>query len=102
MGSSRRVSLAATNELVGFRSTSVISPFVLNDDIVTGTAMWSNIAAGAVIAVLAAFAAFQLRSSPGYGAAPEFSDWLAALAGLCVLIAPFVVSIDRERRSHVG
>lgn len=56
--------------------------------------MWSNVAAGIVVLLLAAFGAYTIRTaaeaepnSPG-----EIGGWIAALAGVWVLASPFVLT----------
>lgn len=68
------------------------SPFVLDGSVGSGTPMWSNVAAGIVILVLAAFGAYALRADGGMPASGEWSGWIAALAGVWILVSPFVMS----------
>lgn len=70
----------------------LVSPFVLSGPVTSGTAMWSNVVAGIVVLVLAAYGAFELRSAAHASAASEWSGWIAALAGLWILASPFVLT----------
>lgn len=71
----------------------VVSPFVLTGSIADGTPMWSNGLAGIVVLVLAAFGAYTVRTSAetATNSAGEWSGWVAALAGLWILVSPFVL-----------
>lgn len=70
------------------------SPFVLSGPIASGTAMWSNVVAGIVIAVLAAYGAYTIRTSAEMEGGPpgEWSGWIAAIAGAWILVSPLVLS----------
>lgn len=72
----------------------LVSPFVLTGEIASGTAMWSNTLAGILIAILAGFGAYSLRSSTGTEAnSPgEWSSWIAALTGLWILGSAYVLT----------
>lgn len=70
----------------------LVSPFVLSGPFTSGTAMWSNVVAGIVVFVLAAFAAYELRTAVPGSEWSEWSGWLAALAGLWILASPFVLT----------
>lgn len=71
----------------------VISPFALTGSIAEGTPMWSNGLAGIVVLVLGAFGAYTVRTSAetATNSAGEWSGWVAALAGLWILVSPFVL-----------
>lgn len=71
-----------------------VSPFVLSGPIQSGTVMWSNVLGGILIAVLAGFAAYAYRTHPATreSGGPEWSGWIAALAGLWLLVSPFVLT----------
>lgn len=72
----------------------IVSPFVLSGSITTGTAMWSNVVAGVVITVLAAYGAYSIRSAvdPGANALGEWSGWITGLVGIWIIVSPFVLS----------
>lgn len=72
----------------------VVSPFVLSGSIADGTPLWSNAVAGIVVLILAAFAAYTIRTAAeaATNSAGEWSGWIAALAGLWILVSPFVLS----------
>lgn len=70
----------------------LVSPFALTGSIASGTAMWSNVIAGVLVLVLAAYGAYALRSSAVTNVAAEWSGWLAGLAGLWILVSPFVLT----------
>lgn len=69
----------------------LVSPFVLSGPFASGTAMWSTVVAGLLIAVLAAYGACAIRTSED-DAAGEWSGWIAALAGVWILVSPFVLT----------
>lgn len=71
-----------------------VSPFVLSGPIQSGTVMWSHVLGGIVIAVLAGFGAYAYRTHAATrgGSAAEWSGWIAALAGLWLLVSPFVLT----------
>lgn len=69
------------------------SPFLLSGSFGSGTPMWSNVVAGLLILVLAAFGAWATRTA-GWtepDSLAEWSGWLAGLAGLWILVSPFVL-----------
>lgn len=70
------------------------SPFVLTGAVGSGLPMWSNVIAGALILVFAGYAAYSFRtnSDVGDGTADEWSGWLAALAGLWIVVSPFLLT----------
>lgn len=70
----------------------LVSPFVLTGTIASGTAMWSNVVAGVLVLVLAAYGAYEHRSSAAASGATEWSGWIASLAGLWILVSPFVLT----------
>lgn len=72
----------------------LVSPFVLGGTIASGVAMWSNVAAGVVIAVLSAYGAYAILTSAELetNSLKEGSGWIAGLAGLWILVSPFVLS----------
>jgi hypothetical protein len=72
----------------------LVSPFVLSGSIGSGTAMWSNVAAGIVISALAGFGAYSFRTAAEVAANTpgEWSGWIAALAGIWIVVSPFVLS----------
>lgn len=72
----------------------LVSPFVLTGAITEGTVMWSNVVAGVLIVVLGAFSAYELRTADEMpaGTGGEYTSWIAALAGLYVLVTPFVLT----------
>lgn len=71
----------------------VASPFVLDGTAASGTAMWSNVVAGAVVLILGAFSAYTIRTAAEteINTLGESSGWLAALFGAWILVSPFVV-----------
>lgn len=69
----------------------LVSPFVLSGPFASGTAMWSTVVAGVLIAVLAAYGAYAIRTSVDDSTA-EWSGWIAALAGVWILLSPFVLT----------
>lgn len=71
----------------------VASPFVLDGAAASGTAMWSNVVAGAVVLILGAFSAYTIRTAAEteVNTLGESGGWLAALAGAWILVSPFVV-----------
>lgn len=72
----------------------VVSPFVLDGSVAAGTPMMSNVVTGVVILVLSAFAGSTIRSAAETetNSGGECSGWIAGLAGLWILITPFVLS----------
>lgn len=72
----------------------LVSPFVLSGPIASGTAMWSNVVAGIAIAVLTAYGAYSIRTAAetSSNSLGEWSGWIAALAGVWILVSPFVQS----------
>lgn len=71
----------------------LVSPFALAGDITGGAPMASNVIAGLVILVLSAFGAYALRTTtPDENTPGEIGAWIAAIAGIWILAAPFVLS----------
>lgn len=72
----------------------LVSPFILSGSIAEGSALWSTVAAGLVILILAAYGAYSIRTAveATTGSTGEWSAWLAALVGLWILVSPFVLS----------
>lgn len=72
----------------------LVSPFVLTGSIQSSTPMWSNAIGGAVVLILPAFAAYAIRSTAetAKNSIGEWSGWFAALAGLWILVSPFVLT----------
>lgn len=72
------------------------SPFVLSGAVDSGTALWSTVGAGAVIAILAIYGAYTIRTSVASDAnsLPELGGWVAGLAGLWIVGSPFVIGGD--------
>lgn len=68
------------------------SPFVLSGPISSGTVLWSNVVSGALVLVLAAFGAYEVRTATTGGALSEWSAWIAAVAGIWILASPFVLA----------
>ena len=71
----------------------LVSPFVVSGSITSGTPMWSNAIAGIVVLVLTAFGAYTIRTSAetATSSSGEWSGWIAALAGLWIVVSPFIV-----------
>lgn len=71
----------------------LVSPFVLEGGIASGTVMWSNAVSGVLVAVLAGYGAWRIRETAAErGSAGEWSGWIAALAGVWILLTPFVLT----------
>lgn len=71
----------------------LVSPFVLTGEIATGTPILSNVIAGILVLVLGGFGAYTLRTTtPGENEPAELGGWIAAIAGLWILVSPFVLS----------
>ncbi|MFB6311869.1 MAG: SPW repeat protein [Salinirussus sp.] len=72
----------------------LVSPFVLTGQIGSGAPFWSTVIGGIIVAVLAGFAAYAIRSTVAIepNAPAEWAGWIAALAGIWLLLSPFVLS----------
>lgn len=68
----------------------LVSPFVLSGALGSGSALYSNVISGIVVAVLAGYAAWT-HQADGH-MAPAWSGWIAALAGLWILASPFFLA----------
>lgn len=70
-----------------------VSPFVLDGSIAEGTPMWSNVVGGLVILILGAYGAYAIRSlaETPRNSGGEWGGWIAALAGLWILVTPFIL-----------
>ncbi len=75
---------------------TLVSPFVLSGEIASGTPMYSNIVAGVVILALGGYVGYTIRSSVDEWArsSVEWASWITALAGIWILVSPFVLSGD--------
>lgn len=73
---------------------TVVSPFVLDGSIGSGNPMYSTVVAGIAVLVFAAIGAYGVRISAELptGSLTEWAGWIAALAGLWLLVSPFVLS----------
>lgn len=78
----------------GDRALGLVAPFALTGPIESGMVMWNNVAAGILIAALAAFGGYSIRESDAFTAnsPPEIGAWLAGIVGLWIAASPFVLS----------
>lgn len=73
---------------------AVASPFVLSESLATAPELWSVVAAGVLIAVLAGYGAYAVRTAAEMEAnSPhEFAGWIAAVAGVWIAVSPFALT----------